>query len=122
MYENGKVGRSDETQNKAILLNAAGLQEQIRFNGTVNRSFNLVETKHTNSKANDILSHERNMSYSFSTMIGNRLNDMSNVFKEKKFIQNIWPTTFTRESLERNVDEVSGDNPSEDNGKSPTVQ
>ena len=122
MYENGKLGRSGETQNKAILLNAVDLQEQIRFNGTVNRSFNLVETKHINSKANDILSHERNMSYSFSTMIGNRLNDMSNVFKEKKFIQNIWPTTFTRESLERNVDEVSGDNPSEDNGKSPTVQ
>ena len=122
MYENGKVGRSSETQNKAILLNAVDLQEHIRFNETVNRSFNLVETKHTNSKANDILSHERNMSYSFSTMIGNRLNDMSNVFKEKKFIQNIWPTTFTRESLERNVEEVSGDNISEDNGKSPTVQ
>ena len=104
------------SKNQRMLLNATDLKRQIQDYNDQCRRLSLVGCKDIPIKNNKLMSEEDNMAYSFSSILGYRLNDICNVFKEKKFIQNVLPTRFTQQDSTANSCDISGVNKSEEIG------
>ena len=114
MCENVKTqGSVFRPRNKAIVLNASELENQTESNENSNKLYNGVKRNPKNIKLNGVLTRQTNMTYIFSH---NFVTDISTAFKEKKFVQKVLPTKFSREFLGANPDDLLTPNTPENDG------
>ena len=96
----------DPRQKENILLSVTYLQKQVQDNRNMIQSSTVIQNKTVTFKSNTSdESQDSNMTCNDKSVFGYRLADISNVFREKKLIQNILPTKFTREFLGPTADE-----------------
>ena len=101
-----------------ILLSATYLQKEVQDNTNMSQSSKVIQTRASTFNSNPSgESQDSNMNCNDKSVFGYRLSDISNVFREKKLIQNILPTKFTREFLGTTADESLVANTVKDKGK-----
>ena len=96
----------DPREKENILLSVTYLQKEGQDNRNMIQSSTVIQNKTVTFKSNTSdESQDSNMTCNDKSVFGYRLADISNVFREKKLIQNILPTKFTREFLGTTADE-----------------
>ena len=96
----------DPHDKENILLSVTYLQKEEQDNKNMIRSSTVIQNKTVTFKSNTSdESQDSNMTCTDKSVFGYRLADISNVFREKKLIQNILPTKFTREFLGTTADD-----------------
>ena len=96
----------DPYEKENILLSVTYLQKEEQDNKNMIRSSTVIQNKTVTFKSNTSdESQDSNMTCTDKSVFGYRLADISNVFREKKLIQNILPTKFTREFLGTTADD-----------------
>ena len=113
--------RSSYAQKQLRLLNVNNLQQEVGNSINQNRVNRLVEHEDTYLNNKKIISKEDTMEYTCTSVLGYRLKDISNVFKETKFIQNVLPTRFTKQDSEANGGDSSDSKELEDPGNSHSI-
>ena len=90
------------------MLSVTYLQKEVEDNINMIQSTTVIQNKTVTFKSNTSdESQDSNMTCNDKSVFGYRLADISNVFREKKLIQNILPTKFTREFLGTTADDSS---------------
>ena len=96
----------DPHEKENILLSVTYLQKEVQDNRNMIQSSTVIQNKTVTFKSNTSEeSQDSSMTCNDKSVFGYRLADISNVFREKKLIQNILPTKFTREFLGTTADE-----------------
>ena len=107
----------DPHEKENILLSVTYLQKEGQDNRNMIQSSTVIQNKTVTFKSNTSdVSEDSNMTCNDKSVFGYRLADISNVFREKKLIQNILPTKFTREFLGTTADESLVANTVKDKG------
>ena len=107
----------DPDEKKNILLSVTYPQKEVQDNRNMIQSSTFIQNKTVTFKSNTSdESQDSNMTCNDKSVFGYRLADISNVFREKKLIQNILPTKFTREFLGTTADESFVANTTKDKG------
>ena len=107
----------DPREKENILLSVTYLQKEVEDNKNMIQSSTVIQNKTVTFKSNTSdESQDSNMTCNDKSVFGYRLADISNVFREKKLIQNILPTKFTREFLGTTADESLVANTVKDKG------
>ena len=107
----------DPREKENILLSVTYLQKEVQDNKNMIQSSTVIQNKTVTFKSNTSdESLDSNMTCNDKSVFGYRLADISNVFREKKLIQNILPTKFTREFLGTTADESLVANTVKDKG------
>ena len=107
----------DPREKENILLSVTYLQKEGQDNRNMIQSSAVIQNKTVTFKSNTSdVSEDSNMTCNDKSVFGYRLADISNVFREKKLIQNILPTKFTREFLGTTADESLVANTVKDKG------
>jgi hypothetical protein len=115
MCESGKTHNNIfRPRNQAMVLNASDLENQTDSNENSNKSYNVVKRNPANNKSKRVLTRETSMTYIFSQDF---VTDISKSFKEKKFVQKVLPTKFSKEFLGTNVDDLSTPSTLENDGR-----
>ena len=105
-------------QKQAILLNASELEKQTQNIDNHTSAYNMMQQDNKTLNTEKNLAEEPNGAYTLSSIFSQHfLTDISKAFKEKKVIQKVLPTKFTRECLETTIDETSAAKNSEDASK-----
>ena len=98
----------DPHEKENILLSVTYLQKEVEDNINMIQSSTIIQNKTVTFTSNTSdESQDLNMTCNDKSVFGYRLADISNVFREKKLIQNILPTKFTREFLGNTADDSS---------------
>ena len=98
----------DLHEKENILLSVTYLQKEVEDNINMIQSSTVIQNKTVTFKSNiSDESQDSTMTCNDKSVFGYRLADISNVFREKKLIQNILPTKFTREFLGTTADDSS---------------
>ena len=107
----------DPHDKENILLSVTYLHKEVEDNINMIQSSTVIQNKTVAFKSNiSDESQDSNMTCNDKSVFGYRLADISNVFREKKLIQNILPTKFTREFLGTTADESFVANTTKDKG------
>ena len=107
----------DPREKENILLSVTYLQKEVQDNKNMIQSSTVIQNKTVTFKSNTSdESQDSSMTCNDKSVFGYRLADISNVFREKKLIQNILPTKFTREFLGTTADESLVANTVKDKG------
>ena len=107
----------DPREKENILLSVTYLQKEVQDNKNMIQSSTVIQNKTVTFKSNTSdESQDSKMTCNDKSVFGYRLADISNVFREKKLIQNILPTKFTREFLGTTADESLVANTVKDKG------
>ena len=107
----------DPREKENILLSVTYLQKEVQDNKNMIQSSAVIQNKTVKFKSNTSEeSQDSSMTCNDKSVFGYRLADISNVFREKKLIQNILPTKFTREFLGTPADESLVANTVKDKG------
>ena len=107
----------DPREKENILLSVTYLQKEVQDNKDMIQSSTVIQNKTVTFKSNTSdESQDSNMICNDKSVFGYRLADISNAFREKKLIQNILPTKFTREFLGTTADESLVANTVKDKG------
>ena len=107
----------DPREKENILLSVTYLQKEVQDNRNMIQSSTVIQNKTVTFKSNTSEeSQDSSMTCNDKSVFGYRLADISNVFREKKLIQNILPTKFTREFLGTTADESLVANTVKDKG------
>ena len=115
MCENGKIHNRDfRAQNQAIVMNASQLENETEIIENSSKSYNVVKLKAKNIKTKGLLERETNMTYIFSHDF---VTDISKTFKDKKFVQKVLPTKFSKEFLGTNADDLLTPNTPDNDGR-----